>query len=82
MLAGTRLAEAAADFAVPFNDLEIENITPRVGRSPGQRRMDASDLGDAKRLAERCSGPCSVTRFVTYTVMRWRMLVARTTGCG
>ena len=50
VLASTGSAEAATSFALPFNELEIENFILRVSRPRGRRRVDTSAVGDAQRF--------------------------------
>lgn len=50
VFASTDSASASGEFALPFEELELENFILRVSRSRGRRRIDASALGDAKRF--------------------------------
>jgi len=50
VLASTRSAEATESFALPFNELELENFILRVSRPRGRRRVDTSAVGDAERF--------------------------------
>ena len=50
VLASTRLAEAAASFELPFNELEVENFILKVSRPRGRRRIDTSAIDDARRF--------------------------------
>jgi hypothetical protein len=50
LLASTRLAEAAASFTLPFNELEVENFILKVSRPRGRRRIDTSAIDDARRF--------------------------------
>ena len=51
--ASTATAEASAAFELPFNELELENFTLKVGRPRGRRRIDSSAIGDARRFGDR-----------------------------
>jgi CHAT domain/SIR2-like domain len=48
VLASTRLAEAAASFELPFNELQVENFILKVSRPRGRRRIDSSAIDDAR----------------------------------
>jgi hypothetical protein len=50
VLASTRSAEASTSFALPFNELEIENFILKVSRPRGRRKIDTSAIDDARRF--------------------------------
>jgi CHAT domain len=50
VLASTAFAQASTTFALPFNELEIENFILRVSRPRSRRRIDTSAIGDARRF--------------------------------
>ncbi len=54
VLASSSNGETSGRFALPFSDLELENFILRVSRAPrGRRRMESSEMHEAKRFGGR-----------------------------